>query len=96
MHVSPLCFQVVSAWAKPPHQLPGLALYWWILGQELQPAARHLLKDISCTTDCPQYGAALTAFFFSYSNYKQYANSVPKLCGLKSMMVKHIYIYYKI
>lgn len=61
-------FQVVSAGPKPTHQRPGLALLRWILGQEVQPAARHLLKDTSCTcrefctAQCPQYGAALTVF----------------------------------
>lgn len=44
--VSPLWFQVVSAGSEPPHQLPGLDLLSWILGQEVQPAARHLLMDI--------------------------------------------------
>lgn len=45
------CFQVVSAGAEPPHQLPGLALHWRVLGQELQSAAGHLLSIASSTAD---------------------------------------------
>lgn len=62
-------FQVVSAGPKSTHQRPGLAVLRWVLGQEVQPAARHLLKDISrtcrefCTAQCPHYGAALTVCF---------------------------------
>lgn len=50
-----LCFQVVPTGAKPPHGLPGLALYWWILGQEVQPAAGHLLTHTSCNINCLKY-----------------------------------------